>query len=205
MAVKKIGLEALPEEKKKELQGLIGKVEKEYIVIGSGVYEIEPLPAIKLLSVLTQINEILMETRTYKQKTYQPIIEELYNRKAKLEKELENANSEEEGKEIEQRLIKIKADINTYENLMDNIRLDDVFAIPSNRDKALAILKDILEGVDEDDFNSMTVEQLMDTVVKIVKLNFGKAGETAEAIKQVADEVNKEDAQNNPLQAQTTR
>ena len=53
----------------------------------------------------------------------------------------------------------------------DYISIQDVLAVDANKTKIITVMKEILEGVDDQDFIDMTISQVLDTLSKLVKIN----------------------------------
>ena len=63
MSVKKLTIEEIPKDVLGDLQTLVSDSKKEYIVVGTTYYCLEPMPAIKLMEVLGKFMETLEGVR----------------------------------------------------------------------------------------------------------------------------------------------
>jgi len=60
----------------------------------------------------------------------------------------------------------------------DYISIQDVLGVDANKDRIKVVLKEILEGVDDQDFIDMTISQVLDILSKLVKINIDSFPDT---------------------------
>jgi len=61
------------------------------------------------------------------------------------------------------------------------ISIQDVLAIDANKERIKNVMNEILEGVDAEDFEKMTISQILDILAKLVKINIESFPESFKA------------------------
>ena len=145
--VQKIDMNTIPQATLGDLQTLVSTNNKEYVVIGTNYYALYPTPAIQLLGVIGEFIETIEVVRKEK-------IEVLKKEKENLEKE---------GKTVPWAHL----DLDT----VVGVTFQDVLTNATGLARVKEILTKVLAGVDEMDFNDMSLGQLSLVMSKLVSVN----------------------------------
>jgi len=151
--LKQIKPENLPKDKLEEIRPLIANTKTEYIVIGETFYELRSTPAMKLLEIIKDSIDIFGKIKKEKIETYN---EEFKNIEDTLPDDIKNDE------------VMKKTYLNNHFVYFTKINETDLFL---NLEFRIKFKDEILKGVVETDFEKMTVEQLVDTVKKLIDIN----------------------------------
>ena len=180
---KRVEISNIPE----ELKALLPQNKKTLVVIGNNIYEMYPIPLSLLPEILSDVLKIYENARNYvRQQTdkeikekFNEVLKELATIKAILvniitkqdNNNKENQISDTTLEEISTTLNILINGINTILTNINNITPLDILGAPENQDLIIPLLKKILAGVPDDDFNNMTSEQLVYLINKAIEIN----------------------------------
>lgn len=133
--IKKVAAKDIPAGSISDLEALLPRRYKDFIVVGENYYELYPTQSMKLLEICTTVLDMIELARAVKVTTLKS-----------------NGYSNEEIKGI-------------------SMGIQDIFTIEDNQLKMKEVLKTILSGVDTEDFDTMTIAQMVDVLSKLLKVN----------------------------------
>ena len=145
--VQKVSVDSVPANALGDLQALISSNNKEYVVMGSSYYALYPTPAIHLLGFISEFIEIIELVRREK-------INNLQKQKEAIERE---------GGRVPWSDIDLEVSV--------GVTFQDIIMSQTGLTRIKDVLTKLLGGVDDADFNDMSLGQLSLVMDKIIKVN----------------------------------
>lgn len=163
-----------------ELKALLPQNKKAIVIIGSNAYEMYPIPLPMLPEILNDVLKIYENAKMYVKKQQDKEIKDSFNQ---LLKELATIKSILIGaiqkKELDEIVLEevtttlnvLLNGINNILQAMNNLSPIDIIGAPGNHELIMPLIKKVMSGVPDEDFNNMTPQQLVYLVNKAFEIN----------------------------------
>ena len=163
-----------------ELKALLPQNKKAIVVIGEHAYEMYPIPLPLLPEILNDVLKIYENAKRYvKQQqdeelkeNFNKLLKELATIKSILVGAIQNGNlNDAVVEEVNTTLNILINGISTILAQINNISPMDIIGAPGNSELIMPLIKKVMSGVPEEDFEKMTPQQLVYLVNKAFEIN----------------------------------